>query len=244
VSTPKAQRRRTCAAILTATLAGMAGIAQAQAASIEGVWKLSAPQTLLKPLEGKSIPFTEQGRLAYQSHKEAVAKGDYSFDPTMTSCASPGQPRLMLTPKPFAILQRRSMITLVYQWNRLFRQISVGKPLKNPLLGPDYEQFSTNQGYAEGHWEGDTLVVKTIGLSHKKLLDNLLPNSDQLALTERIRLRDRNTLEDRITITDPEMFSRAWDTVLTYEREPDHLFPFPEDVCLDHLEAKQPPLPR
>jgi hypothetical protein len=229
--------------VLAATLLSLAGVALAQGASIAGVWRLAAPQTLLKSADGGSIPFTEQGRATYEANKTAAAQGDYRFDPTMSGCASPGQPRLMLTPDPFIILQRASMITFLYQWNRLFRQIIVGKQLQNPLLSPDYADFLTSQGYSDGRWEGDTLVVHTIGLSDKKLLDNLLPNSDRLELTERIRVRAGHRLEDRITITDPVMYSRAWDTVLNYERQPDRLFPFPEHVCLDYLDAKQPPLP-
>lgn len=235
--------RRAWAAALTASLLWMAGSAYADAPSIAGVWKLSTPRPSLTPSSG-SIPFTKQGRLLYEANQKAAAKGDYRFDPTMSSCASPGQPRLMLTPEPFAILPQPRMITLVYQWNRLFRQISLGQPLKSTLRGEDWWEFRTKQGYAEGHWEGDTLIVRTLGLSGDKLLDNLLPNSDQLELTERIRLRDANTLEDRITITDPEMFSRAWDAVLTYARQPDNLLPFPEDVCLDRLAVGQQPLPR
>lgn len=235
--------RRAWWAALTAVLLWMAGSAHADAPTIEGVWKSATPRTLLTPING-SIPFTKQGRLRYDANKRAAAKGDYRFDPTMSNCASPGQPRLMLTPEPFAILQQPRMIMLVYQWNRLFRQISLGQPLKSTLRGEDWWEFRTKQGYAEGHWEGDTLIVKTVGLSGDKLLDNLLPNSDQLELTERIRLRDANTLEDRITITDPQMFSRSWEVVLTYARQPDSLLPFAEDVCLDRREAGLPPLPR
>jgi len=84
-------------------------------------------------------------------------------------------------------------------------------------------------------------VAESSGFSDAKLLDNLLPSGDQLKLTERIRLRDQNTLEDRITITDPDNFTRSWDTVLTYKRQPEATFP--EDVCLDRRDAGSPPLP-
>ncbi len=69
----------------------------------------------------------------------------------MTGCASPGRPRLVPTPEPFAIFQRQSMVTVLYQWNRLFHQIQVSQPPKNPLLPANDSDFPTNQGYAEGH---------------------------------------------------------------------------------------------
>lgn len=99
-------------------------------------------------------------------------------------------------------------------------------------------------GVTYGTWEGNTLVARSYGLLDKTLLDDRIPHSEQFELVERIRLRDRNTLEDRISITDPETFTRPWDAILSYKRQPDDAFPFPEDVCLDRKNAGQPPLPR
>jgi hypothetical protein len=62
-----------------------------------------------------------------------------------------------------------------------------------------------------------------------------------MKVTERFRLIDADTLEDRITIEDPAYFTRPWEAVLTYKRQPAALFP--EDVCLDRLEANKPALP-
>jgi len=88
------------------------------------------------------------------------------------------------------------------------------------------------------------LVVRTVNLSAEKLLDGLLPNSEQLEVTERLQVTGNNVLEDRITITDPENYSKPWDVVLTYRKLPDNVFPFEEDVCLDRKAAGQSPLPR
>lgn len=207
---------------------------RAEARSIEGVWRLSVSQSVLRPVDAKPIPFTAKGQRQYDANRRAAGKGDYSFDLSKTRCASPGQPRLMLTPQPFAIFVRPRMVTVFYEWNRLFRQISIGEPLLNPVIGEDWWQFGVMQGRSRAQWKGDVLEVRTVGFA-EKLLDAFTPNSDQLELMERIRLRDANTLEDRITIMDPEMFTRSWDVVLTYTRQPDELFPFKEDVCLDDL---------
>jgi hypothetical protein len=236
--------RRSCAALFVAGLFAIGGTAAAATSDFSGVWAIAKPQTLFTPVGGAAIPFTTEGKRAYDSNKASAVKGDYIFDKTMSGCASPGQPRLMLTPKPFAIYQRSSMIMIVYQWNHMFRQIQVGKQLRNPLLGDDMKTIPTAQGYSDAEWDGDTLVVKTINLQSTKLLDNLLPSGDDLVLTEHLRLRDANTLEDRITITDANNFSSSWDTVVTYQRQSQSALPFAEDVCRDRLQAGQSPLPK
>jgi hypothetical protein len=85
--------------------------------------------------------------------------------------------------------------------------------------------------------------VESTNFLPQKLLDNLIPSSEDLALTETLRLRGKNTLEDRIKITDPQMFTRPWTAVLVYTRASDDLFPFKEDICLDRIKTGLP-LPR
>jgi hypothetical protein len=228
-------------AVLSATCVCLISIVNAQAQSIEGVWRLSAPLStplaLLRPVDGKAIPFTAKGRRQHDANLRAANNGDYSFDLSKTRCASPGQPRLMLTSRPFAIFVRPRMVTILYEWNRLFRQISIGEPLINPVIGEDWWQFGVMQGRSRAKWKGDVLEIRTVGFA-EKLLDDVTPSSDKLELMERMRLRDANLLEDRITITDTEMFMRPWDVVLTYTRQPDELFPFKEHVCLDGLKLE------
>jgi hypothetical protein len=219
-------------------LLGILPIAAQDHPNLEGVWKLAKPQAALKPADNQPVPFSEKSRAQYEQNKLASAKGDYNFDPTMSRCSSPGLPRLMLTPDRFRIFQRPQVIAMAFEWNRLLRQIDLGGgPHERPLI-------ATMNGVTYGTWEGSTLVARSYGLLDKTLLDDRIPHSEQLELVERIRLRDRNTLEDRISITDPETFTRPWDAILSYKRQADDAFPFPEDVCLDRKNAGQPPLPR
>jgi hypothetical protein len=87
-------------------------------------------------------------------------------------------------------------------------------------------------------------VVHSSKFATRKLLDNLLPSGEQLELTERFQLRNKNMLENRITISDPENFTRPWDAVVTYKRLADDVFPFAEDICLERKDAGQAPWPR
>lgn len=204
----------------------------------DGVWKTNKPQTALIPVDGEDIPFTEQGKKLYERNQQLAAQGDYSFDYTMARCSSPGLPRIMLTHDRFRIFQRADLIGIAFEWNRIYRQIDLRPgPFEKPVVG-------TMKGVTQGRWQGDVLVAESSTFQEKKLLDNLLPNSDELQLVERIRLRDRNTLEDRITITDPQMYTRSWETVLIYKRQSDNEYPFNEDVCLDRHDAGQSAWPR
>jgi len=232
-------------AVFCLAMAGALLSARAPAAdpvNLEGTWKISAPQSAFKP-EGGSIPFTDVGRKRYAANKRNLAKRAYEeYDYATARCASPGLPRLMLTPERFRIWQRPGWVGFQFEWNRLMRQVDLGgltQPQVNIAGGPGSSEDDALVGRAipisKGHWEGDTLVIQTEGFRDNTLIDNLVPHGYDLKTTERIRLKGADTLEDRISIEDPMYFTRPWQTVVTYQRQPDD--PFPENVCLDTLSA-------
>lgn len=216
----------------------------AASVNLEGTWKISAPQTALKP-EGGAIPFTAEGKKRYEENKRYKAKKQYDEYDYMTSrCSAPGVPRVMLTSERFQIFQRPDVTMIGFEWNRVRRVIAMPdiSPQKSLFdFGPAAEDLvGTMMGTSKGEWQGDTLVVSTEKFSDRTLIDELVPHGYDLKVTERIRLKDADTLEDRITIEDPEFFTRPWDVVMTYKRQPHGLIP--ENVCLDRL-LGQPPLP-
>ena len=208
--------------------------------NLEGVWKIAAPTTSLKPVSGE-VPFTAAGRKAFEANKALRTKGKFDdYDITLSRCSNPGVPRLALTPMRFKIWNRQKVVTFDYEWNRAIRQIYLGVPPQPVFMGIGL--VPTMTGKSNGHWEGDTLVSIMEGASDRTLIDELIPHGFDLKVTERYRLIDADTLEDRITIEDPEMFSRPWEAAVTYKRQADTVFP--EDICLDRLDAKQPALPK
>jgi len=232
------------AALLCAGVATAAGHP-----SLDGVWKLERAQSEFVPVQGQ-IPFTEDGRKGYEANKAAAAKKEYGYDRTQTRCASPGLPRVMLTPRLFAIHDRPQLVAMEFEWNRLVRQIDLRQgeaKLPNPMQGGAFTgggDVPTMMGETTGHWEGKVLVAHTKKLSEQKLLDAYLPSGEDLELTEHIRLRDANTLEDRITIQDPANFTKPWDTLLVFKRQPGTVSQFREDICLERRNAGEAPLPR
>lgn len=206
--------------------------------NLEGTWKISAPQSSFKPEKG-AIPFTADGRRRYEQNKQARGKREYeAYDYAMARCSSPGIPRLMLTPDRFRIWQRAGLVAFQFEWNRLARHIDLGGLIPQTRLLEDDEYVGRAVPISKGRWEGDTLVLTTTGFSGNTLIDDLVPLSDQLKLTERLRLTDADTLEDRITLEDANYFTRPWQTVVTYKRQPDGLFR--EDICLDRIASGQP----
>jgi hypothetical protein len=237
---PQNNTRATLRVVLATIALGFAGAAQAAPPNLEGVWKIATPTEVLKPITGE-VPFTADGRKAYEANQKLRAEGKIDdYDITLSRCSNPGVPRLALTPMRFRIWDRQHVVTFDYEWNRATRQINMGVPPQPDFMGMGL--VPTMTGKSNGHWEGDTLVAVTDSTSDRTLIDDLVPHGYDLKVTERYRLIDANTLEDRVTIEDPAFFSRPWDAVVTYKRQPDAIFP--EDVCLDRLDAKQPVFPK
>jgi hypothetical protein len=87
-------------------------------------------------------------------------------------------------------------------------------------------------GESIGHYEGDTLVVDTIGYNDKSLIDRYgTPHSSGLHVIERYRvLPGGKTLEADLTYDDPKAFSTTWSSVVRYSRGSD---PLPEQACAE-----------
>jgi hypothetical protein len=66
-------------------------------------------------------------------------------------------------------------------------------------------------GHAVGKWDGDTLVVDSIGFNERFWFNNSgLPHTAQLHLVERFTRTDMNTLNYEVTIEDPGAYTRPW----------------------------------
>jgi len=74
----------------------------------------------------------------------------------------------------------------------------------------------TSTGNSIGHWEGDTLVVDTIGMNERTWLDAAgHPHGEKLHVTEKFTRPDSNTLRLEATIDDPDYYTKPWSVVTT-----------------------------
>lgn len=84
-------------------------------------------------------------------------------------------------------------------------------------------------GHSIGKWEGDTLVVDTVGFYPAFYDQTMPPYSDQVHVVERIRLVAWRWLENEITITDPVMLERPWVVTRYYRRSMASKYPNASD---------------
>lgn len=69
----------------------------------------------------------------------------------------------------------------------------------------------TWQGYSVGRWEGDSLVVESVGFNDQTWLDlGGHPHSESLQITERFRRRDFGHIDVQVTFRDPTIYARPW----------------------------------
>jgi len=88
----------------------------------------------------------------------------------------------------------------------------------------------TWQGHSIGHWEGDTLVVDTIGFNDKAWLSlSGIPHTDKLHVLEHIRRLDYGHLEVEITMEDSGAFTAPWTRTFTATLAP------PEEEILEFI---------
>ncbi|HWA20900.1 MAG TPA: hypothetical protein VG735_00730 [Caulobacterales bacterium] len=114
--------------------------------------------------------------------------------------------------------------------NRLRRIYTDGRP------HPDDPDL-TFHGHSIGHWEGDTLVVDTVGIKPETWLAigeaQGIPNNGDMHVVERIHLIDANTLADELTITAPKVLTKPWKTTRLFERERRRDLDIVEGVCIE-----------
>jgi len=103
-------------------------------------------------------------------------------------------------------------------------------------------------GESVGHYEGDTLVVDTIGISDKSYVDNYqTPHTDQLHVVERFNMIDGGkAIEVSVHVEDPGAFTTPWNAIQRYRRTNNG--PLSEVVCAenndDHFNQGLEPMPQ
>jgi hypothetical protein len=76
-------------------------------------------------------------------------------------------------------------------------------------------------GHSIGRWEGDTLVIDSVGFNDKFWFDRRgHPHTEQLHIVERWTRRTLGTLENEVTIDDPGAYSRPFTTTYTARLQP------------------------
>jgi hypothetical protein len=105
---------------------------------------------------------------------------------------------------PYRIVQTPSILALIYE-NDIPRQIYLDGRSHPKDWDPTY------MGHSVGHWEGDELVVDTVGFNDKTWIDIYgHPHTEKLHVTERFRRPELGHLEIQITLEDPDAYKKPW----------------------------------
>jgi hypothetical protein len=142
--------------------------------------------------------------------KELQARG--LQDSETTNCLPPGMPGIMGQPYPMEFLLTPGKVTIVIEAYQQVRHIYTdGRPLPDD---PDLRFHGTSVG----RWEGDTLVVETVGFSPLTELARNVPHSGRMRIAERFRLADPDTMSIETTITDPAVLRAPFTSTRTLRR--------------------------
>jgi hypothetical protein len=187
---------------------------------LSGIWE--ADNTNPCPPEGcPDMPSSREfinigarlpGGLPYQPWAAELVKkrvADNGKDDPVSNCRPAGALRLLTFPPYRKIVQGPGLVVILSERDVTFRQLFTdGRALpKDPQ--PSFT------GYSSGHWDGDTLVVETIGFHDGMWLDRSgSPMTDAAKLTERFRRVNYGNLEIEVTLDDPKAYTAPWTVTL------------------------------
>jgi hypothetical protein len=191
---------------LTCVLALVAAPQARAAADLSGVWTVAESQW-----SAEKLPFTPQGRAAFDANHPGkgprLLHNPRERNDPLVKGNPPGLYRTLVYPRPMQLIQAPGMLVQVFEWSRVWRPIYIdGRPVpKDVPAGPFW------YGHSVGHWEGDTLVVDTLGLDSRAWFDEWgTPFTDDTHVQERWRRVAPDVLQLQLTVTDPALYTRPW----------------------------------
>jgi hypothetical protein len=151
------------------------------------------------------LPLTPWGKA------NLVEEFDYS-----AHCLPLGYTRGINSPMPVEIAQRPGRVVLLYEMNNTFHVIFTDGRGHPKDMDPNWN------GHSIGKWEGDTLVVETVGFNGKTRVDTMgHPHSDALHVVERFQRTDLGHISYEVTIEDPQAYTKPWKNSRVFTLRPD-----------------------
>lgn len=158
----------------------------------------------------REAPFTALGRELFAANLPGYGpRRQMQRNDPLGRCEPMGLPRHLNTEivaphATFEMVVTPNRVLQFFEYRHDWREIWMdGRAL--PALEDTYPKWN---GFSVGRWEGDTLVVESIGFDARSWLDKLgYPHSEEMRLTERYRRVDADTLELTMTVTDPLVYT-------------------------------------
>lgn len=178
----------------------------------------------------KVAPFQPWAKAVYEYRQRTLFKDD-----PYNRCMPPGGVRHFQSLQGFQFIEQPEVgrvLILLGGGDRNWRIVYTdGRP-----IGNKEDLVLAYYGTSVGHWDGDTLVVDTVGFNEKFWFSNGgLPHTESLHLTERFTRSDLNTLRYQVTVDDPKTYTRSWTGGWTIQWVPDN--EIQEYFCEDNAES-------
>jgi hypothetical protein len=191
------------------TLVALPLAAQQRHPDLNGVWQGPYTPDLSRTLpRGESIPLTPYGADRFKNVDPANNPDGF--------CLPVGPARGFQSPAPFQVVQNENVIAILFENQRIFRIVYIDGT-KHPADIAEYPEW---MGHSIGHWEGEKLVVDTVGINERTWLDtNGHEHSDKLHLTETFEKTAPDNIRYTVTFEDPVFFTKPWSSVRDFKRQ-------------------------
>ena len=178
-----------------------------------GVWSPDW-STLFGP-GGRAAPtaLTPEAQAKLDAFNAAKKSGENQQNAS-ANCLPVGMPQIMRQPYPIEFIYSPGRVTLFTETYSQARRIYLNA---NFPKDPD----ALFNGNSIGHWEGDTLVVDTIGFSPETDIAAGVPHNDQMKIHERIHKVSPTRIVIDTTITDPGVLTAPFTYSQAYDKKPD-----------------------
>jgi hypothetical protein len=199
---------------------------------LSGVWVIA--DSFMDKQDGTSV--AAPGRLSEANPDQIammlqlpVLKGDYEkrrlqahalmaqgkpVDDTGALCLPQGMPAFWIGPYAFEILQTDKQINISQEWNEQTRRIYIDGRTHPRDYDPSYN------GHSIGHWQGDELLIDTVGIREDTKIGAESHHSDAIHIVERIKKTAPDLIRVEMTVYDPKAFMQPWVAVYRLRHKP------------------------
>jgi hypothetical protein len=198
---------------------------------LSGVWNVKSGLYEYAAFSEDEPPMTPWGKAQYNLARPSQGPHGVKLEETndkVYKCAPPGMPYIYIQLFPMQIIQTPKEVIELFEYDHIVRHIYIDGRKHPASFKPSYN------GHSIGHWEGDTLVVDTIGLNGKNWLDRVgHPESTQMHILERIHRVDDKTLQVDLKFDDAKSYTKPWTAQIRFLLHPD--WDILEHICEDNL---------
>ncbi len=204
---------------------------------LSGIWfagSIGRPSAWSRTREARivedPVPFKPEVEAKIKSMTPAQLQ---AIDPTV-NCLPRGVPGMFTkNPHPSELITiPGAFVQLVEagnQWRKVFTDKRPHPKYPDPLFN----------GNSSAWWEGDTLIIDTVGFDERTWIQGAWYHSDKLRVIERLRRPSKNYLEYQFTVEDPEILTKTWTSgwrKFSLAQDDDHLL---ENYCTNEQNSEQ-----